>query len=173
MDITQYLSSVLFNKTITKLAENAKFETTEKTKSNFKLVATEAFNEGISHILSRKSAPKKGTLEKSKEITKMTPDAFCRGEFGSAAITNIVESVKSCQSDGILNIGYESIIRDDVENMVRIIYALGVSTGFDIAGDEDYKRLYLENKDRFILHGSTPKTEKPNNKQKETNKQKD
>ena len=111
----------------------------------------------LASILLKTNVPKKGSLEKSKELTQMLPDCFCKGEMGKTAAKNILESINTNQTEGILNIGYEELVRRDIENIIRIIYAIGVTTGFQIAEDPDYKAMYSANKDRFIMHGSVEK----------------
>jgi hypothetical protein len=171
MDLDRYLNSVTLNKIIEGYAENAKLETFNKTVANFKALAGDAFNEGIISILARKNQPKKGSLEKSKEITDLLPDRFCKGEMGKTAINNIIEAIKSAQTEGILNIGYEELIRREVENMVRIIYAIGITSGFQIAEDPDYKALYSVNQDRFLMHGSIAKEEPEKTSKKKSTKE--
>jgi hypothetical protein len=157
MDLNKYLNSDALNKAINDYAGNAKLETTGKTLSNFKAIAADAFNEGIMSMISQKNAPKKGSLEKSKELTQMLPDFFCRSDLGQTAIKNIIESINSNQTESVLNIGFEELVRRDIENMIRIVYAIGVTTGFEVASDADYKSMYLANKERFIMHGSVEK----------------
>lgn len=158
MSINEYLSSPSFKDEVHNAAMNAKLNTPQKVEADISTIASEAFNEGIMSLIKFKSTSKDaGTLEKSKEITQMLPDNFIKNETGLRAINGLMQSVISNQEDGLLNIGYESLLKKEIENYIRIVYAIGITTGFEIAEDEDYKNLYLSNKQRFIMHGSAPK----------------
>lgn len=167
MTVGEYLASETFKKTIEDFVSNAKLETAGKTRSNYNMVAAEAFNEGIVSMITARDKPKRGSLEKSSELTKMLPDCFCKGDMGATATTSIIDAIKSNQTEGILNIGYEELMRREIENIIRIVYAIGVTTGFEIADDDDYRSMYLANKDRFILHGSEQKPKKDTKTKKE------
>lgn len=157
MDINAYLSSEYFNNTISHYLENIQYEDLSKIRSDFVSTASEAFNEGIMSMIQKKGAPSLSDFEKGQELSKLLPDIFVKGKVGQEAAKSILESIKMNQREYILNIGYETLVKRDIENTLRIVYALGVSTGFDISEDPEYKEMYLANKDRFILHGSQPK----------------
>lgn len=165
MDINSYLNSKSFESLLKQFTSNIKLETEGKVKANAVAIASDAFNEGIFSIISAKSKlSSKGSLEKSNEITKLLPDNFIKSELGLQSISGIMNSIASNQNDGILNIGSEALIKRDVENFIRIVYAIGITTGFEIASDQDYKDMYLANKNRFLMHGSetTGQTKKEN-----------
>ncbi len=160
MTLEQYLNSDALKRAIEDYAENAKLETAQKTITNFQTIAASAYNEGVVEMISKGKPVKKGSLEKSKELTKMLPDQFCKGEMGKVAVNNILAAIDTNQTEGILNIGYEELVKREIENIVRIIYAIGVTAGFEIADDEDFRSMYLVNKNRFIMHGSIEKSKK-------------
>ena len=164
MDVNTYIASDFFNNLLEKNTENIKFESQDKIKSDISLIAANAFNEGIHSIIQKQHSPiTLGSFEKSEELTKLLPDFFVKNKIGQEAVKSILESIKMNQHEFILNFGYESLVKQDVENMIRIIYAIGVSTGFDIADDKDFKAMYIANKERFILHGSEQKPEQEEN----------
>jgi hypothetical protein len=167
MTLEQYLNSDALKRAIEDYAENAKLETAQKTITNFQTIAASAYNEGVVEMISKGKPVKKGSLEKSKELTQMLPDNFIKGEMGLQAINGLLQAVISNQEDGVLNIGYESILRAEIENYIRIIYAIGVTSGFEIADDQNYRNLYLVNKQRFIMHGAETKKDKKTKKAKE------
>lgn len=168
MSITEYLDSEAFKKEVKRASTNAKFNTPKKIESDIGIIASEAFNEGIMSIIKFKNVSKDvGDIEKSKELTQMLPDNFIKGEMGLQAINGLLQAVISNQEDGVLNIGYESILRAEIENYIRIIYAIGVTSGFEIADDQNYRNLYLVNKQRFIMHGAETKKDKKTKKAKE------
>lgn len=170
MNINDYLSSNSFKEEVHRAATNAKLNTPQKVEADIRTIASEAFNEGIMSLLKFKSVAKnEGTLEKSREVTQMLPDNFIKNETGLQAINGLMQAVISNQEDGLLNIGYESLLKTEIENYIRIVYAIGVTSGFEIADDEDYRNLYLSNKQRFIMHGSAPK----NNDSKRARKSKE
>ena len=76
MTLEQYLNSDALKRAIEDYAENAKLETAQKTITNFQTIAASAYNEGVVEMISKGKPVKKGSLEKSKELTKMLPDQF-------------------------------------------------------------------------------------------------
>lgn len=159
MDLNTYLSSTSFKTMLKQFTTNTKFETTEKVEANAIGIASDAYNEGIFSIINKsKTFTNKSPIEKSSELTSLLPDNFIKGESGKQAINGIMSSIESNQQDGLLNIGYEALIQRDVENFIRIVYAIGLTSGFEIADDPDCREIFLANKNRFLLHGSESKS---------------
>jgi hypothetical protein len=50
--------------------------------------------------------------------------------------------------------GYESLVSDDIKKVIQIVYAIGITAGFDISSDPDLKSIYQANVERFIKHGA-------------------
>jgi hypothetical protein len=60
-------------------------------------------------------------------------------------------------TDYVLNIGYETILEDCFNKVLRIAYSIGITTGFEIASDDELKRIYTANVERFMNSGEIGK----------------
>ena len=158
MNINDYLKSQTYIKQSEIIAENSKIEPSSKIKSNIDALVSEAYNSGVMSMIKKQKSTEVNTdLIKSKEITKMLPGNFIKQEIGEKAINGILESIKSCQENGELSIGWEELVKADIINFIRVVYAIGITSGFEIASDEAFKRLYLANQERFLMNGSNSK----------------
>lgn len=151
----EYLKSSAVKENIDRLVRDSSETTDERKKSEILSLVIEGFNYGVFSMLeSKKAMNEKTLLQKSKEITSYLPDNFVSSETGKGLVDSLQECVKTNSKNYILNIGYEPIIAEDFSRILQIAYAIGITTGFSIAEDEELKDMYSANIDRFIKHGS-------------------
>ena len=155
MILTEYVNSVNVNESIKRYKKKKKNFSDEKKTSEIKDMITNAYNYGVFSLLNdRKASKDKTKLDKTKEITAYLPDRFTNSDIGEQLTTSVMQSIKTNSSNYILNIGYETIIPDDIKKVLQIAYAIGITTGFDISSDPELKSIYQANIERFIKHGA-------------------
>ena len=155
MILTEYVNSVNVNESIKRYLKDEKNFSDEKKTSEIKDMITNAYNYCVFSLLNdRKASKDKTKLDKTKEITAYLPDRFTNSDIGEQLTTSVMQSIKTNSSNYILNIGYETIIPDDIKKVLQIAYAIGITTGFDISSDPELKSIYQANIERFIKHGA-------------------
>lgn len=155
MILTEYVNSADVNDTIKKYLKDDKNFSDERKASEIKNMITSAYNYGVFSLLTDRKVSKDRTkLDKTKEITAYLPDMFTNSDMGEQLTTSVMQSIKTNSSNYILNIGYETIIPDDIKKVLQIAYAIGITAGFDISSDPELKSIYQANIERFIKHGA-------------------
>lgn len=155
MILTEYVNSADVNESIKKYLKDDKNYSEERKTFEIKNMITNGYNYGVFSLLNdRKVSKDKSKLDKTKEITAYLPDIFKDSEMGKQLTNSIMEAIKTNSSNYILNIGYETILPDDIKKVIQIAYALGITAGFDISSDPELKSIYQTNIERFIKHGA-------------------
>ena len=115
MILTEYVNSADVNDSIKKYLKDDKNFSDERKTSEIKNMITSAYNYGVFSLLNDRKASKDRTkLDKTKEITAYLPDMFTNSDMGEQLTTSVMQSIKTNSSNYILNIGYETIIPDDI-----------------------------------------------------------
>lgn len=154
MNTNDLVNSEIFNNQIIDIVRNRDIVSENKQISDIKNLIIQGFNYGIVSVKETTDKNKKSTiLKKSKEISNMLPDNFVKSPLGKQLVSSVLESVKGLSENSVLNIGYEPILETDIEKIIIMAYAIGITTGFEISEDSDYKSMYASNTDRFIKHG--------------------
>ena len=121
MILTEYVNSVNVNESIKRYLKDEKNFSDEKKTSEIKDMITNAYNYGVFSLLNdRKASKDKTKLDKTKEITAYLPDRFTNSDIGEQLTTSVMQSIKTNSSNYILDIGYETIIPDDIKKIVYI-----------------------------------------------------
>lgn len=114
----------------------------------------ESFNDGIMANMSERTRVSRETLlKKSKEVTKFLPAHFKNTETGKKLVDIMLKEIMNNCTDYVLNIGYEQVLTECINTIVRIAYSVGITTGFEIASDPDLKKIYTANVERFLKSG--------------------
>lgn len=117
-------------------------------------ILLDSFNDGIIANMGEKEKISKETLlKKSKEITKLLPAHFKNTDVGKKINETILQEILNNTTDYVLNIGYESVLQDAIAKTISIAYAIGITTGFEIASDKEMKSIYTSNQERFMNSG--------------------
>jgi len=150
MKVNDYINTESVVKTF------ARFNTTWKSSKEsgfelFKAILSDAFNAGWMAMMNFK----KDTVKKTMEDTAMQltdeylPSSFGRGEACSAVAKSIIERITVNSRNNILNVGYETTLLEPIREALQTVYAIGITSGFEIANDPAMKELYLLSSDRF------------------------
>lgn len=155
MVLAEYVNSVEVESEIKDFLKNEKDYSNERKTTEIKNMIATAFNYGIFSLLNeRKVIKNMSTIEKSKELTTYLPSVFKDSDMASQLVNSIMESIKTNSSNYTLNIGYEAIVPEDIKKVIQIVYAMGITAGFDISSNPDLKSFYQVNIERFIKHGA-------------------
>ena len=155
MILTEYVNSEDVNDSIKRYLKDEKNFSNDKKTSEIKNMITSAYNYGVFSLLTdRKASKDKSKLDKTKEITAYLPDMFKNSDMGNQLTESVMQSIKTNSSNYILNIGYETVLPDDIKNVIQIAYAIGITAGFDISSDPELKTIYQSNIERFLKHGA-------------------
>lgn len=118
----------------------------------------DSFNDGIiANMTEKKKISKENLVKKSKEITNWLPAHFKKTETGKKLVELMLSELLNNTTDYVLNIGYETILEDCFNKVLRIAYSIGITTGFEIASDDELKRIYTANVERFMNSGEIGK----------------
>lgn len=118
----------------------------------------DSFNDGIiANMTEKKKISKENLVKKSKEITNWLPAHFKKTETGKKLVELMLAELLNNTTDYVLNIGYETILEDCFNKVLRIAYSIGITTGFEIASDDELKRIYTANVERFMNSGEIGK----------------
>lgn len=155
MVLTDYVNSTSVNTEIESFIKDEKNFDKKRKIQELKNIVTNAYNYGAFSIMNdRKASQEKTILSKSKEVTSYLPDNFKKSDMGQQLTNSIMAAIETNSQDSILNIGYETILPDDISNAIQIAYAIGLTVGFDISSDPDLKSIYQSNIERFLKHGA-------------------
>lgn len=163
MTSSDFVKSEVFKDRINSVIDAVKDVTDETALKNIleplmTRILLDSFNDGIiANMTERKKISNENLPKKSKEITNWLPAHFKNTETGKKLIELMLTELLNNTTDYVLNIGYETVLGDCYDRVLRIAYSIGITTGFEIAADPDLKRIYTSNVERFMNSGEIRK----------------
>ena len=163
MTSSDFINSEAFKNRINTVIDSAKDITDERALKQvmeplLSRLFLDSFNDGIiANMTERKKISKENLVKKSKEITNWLPAHFKNTETGKKLVELMLAELLNNTTDYVLNIGYETVLEDCFDKVLRIAYSIGITTGFEIASDPDLKKIYTANVERFMNSGEIRK----------------
>lgn len=149
-----YMNSKVILETIQEIIKGKDDYTDNQIIQSIKSMILDAFNAGrISCMEDREKLSKETLQKKSKEVTQFLPANFKKTETSKQLVNTVQETILANSEDYVLNVGYEPIVEDTINKVLQIAYAIGITTGFEIASDPDMKSIYSANVERFMKSG--------------------
>lgn len=156
MQSSDFLKSNAFITRLNKILKDTKADdyTDDQLKNMISNILLDTFNDGIiSNITERKKVSEQTLQKKSKEVTGFLPAHFKNSEVGKKLLSTIQSDIIANTTDYVLNVGYEPVLDESINNALQIAYSVGITTGFEISSDPDMKSIYTANVERFMKSG--------------------
>lgn len=105
------------------------------------------FTDGINAIMESKIKTKNKNIM-TKELNESLANFYVDKNIEDLFIY-FINAVKDFEQNGKLQIGWEEGIKEDLKNIIKVVYDTGVSNGVVIAEDPLKLKVYLQNKKRI------------------------
>ena len=139
MTVSDYISADSVEKAFTRV------QTAWKTSKDsgfalFKTSLGDAFNAGFFAMMNFKKGKTPSVEDASTKLTNdYLPASFGKNEMCKVAIDSVIDRIKVNSKNNVLNVGYEKTLREPLREIMKTIYAIGLTSGFEIANDPELK----------------------------------
>lgn len=132
--------------------EQAKKIIEENNTDDFKTSAVvnlcqQAFTDGVVSIMQKRAS--KNKVEATKDFNEDISDYYLSKNYSQLEFYFMSLIKEYTKQGGQFIIGYEDIIQEDLKNIIKAIFDMGLVSGITVAQDPNTLKVYLENKDKI------------------------